>query len=63
MNIKEVPPMNGWLRSSHKSDRVLALGGHFCVLIVSLRPIAYPTLKQVKPKLNTAKSTSMVIMA
>ena len=55
--------MNGWLRLDHKSDRILALGGHFCVLKISLRPIAYPTLKQVKPKLNTANSTSIVIMA
>ncbi len=55
--------MNGWLRFDHKSDCVLSRGGHLCVLKISLRPIAYPTLKQVKPKLNTAKNTSIVIMA
>ena len=54
--------MNGWLSLDHKSDRDLALGGHFCVLLLSLSPIVYPTAKQVKPKLSTASITSTVII-
>ena len=60
--IKEMPPMNGWLSLDHRSDRDLALGGHFCVLLLSFCPIVYPIAKQVKPKLKTASSTSTVII-
>ena len=57
-----MPPMNGWLNGIHRSDLHLAMGGHFCVLLLSFCPIVYPSAKQVKPKLKTASSTSTVII-
>ena len=60
--IKEMPSMNGWLNGIHRSDLHLAMGGHFCVLLLSFCPIVYPSAKQVKPKLKTASSTSTVII-
>ena len=38
-------------------------GGYFCVLLLLQRPMANPTLKQVKPKLNTAIKVSIVTIA
>ena len=61
--IKEMPPMNGWLYVLITVvTEAFAMGGHFCVLLLSFCPIVYPSAKQVKPKLKTASSTSTVII-